>query len=453
MKKSLLALAAMGAFAGAAQAQSSVTVYGILDVGYIQQSVRNAGTTNGTGANGGGVGNAGYGVGNTAQSGFGNSAETTSRLGFRGTEDLGGGNAAIFTVEIGLQPNAAAALQANNRQSWLGVRTKGIGDVTIGMQYTPTHEAVAVTDPGQQNNMPGNIIYPADASVNSANSSAATQGNYVGPNAPTYVVGTQGGPGTGNTGYVVRASNSIRWMSERVAGIQGKLMYVNSGNTTNPSSTVAAGVTTQGGGQVTSSGWMAGLDYTWQKLQVVGAYTALQQKTYAQQITNATGLSNLGMTASGTTWNGVNTDETSYYLAGTYDFGILKAYVQYINRKMSADNNSNIYTQRTGQQIGVRGFVTKTVEAWASGGTGKITNNYYATAGTLTATNNVGTTMTAYQLGTNYWLSKRTNLYGIFGLERTGNANYPVNSNGTTATINSVSNGISSYALGIRHTF
>jgi len=34
MKKSLFALAAMGAFAGAAQAQSSVTVYGILDVGY-----------------------------------------------------------------------------------------------------------------------------------------------------------------------------------------------------------------------------------------------------------------------------------------------------------------------------------------------------------------------------------------------------------------------------------
>ena len=35
MKKSLFALAAVGAFAGAAQAQSSVTVYGILDVGYV----------------------------------------------------------------------------------------------------------------------------------------------------------------------------------------------------------------------------------------------------------------------------------------------------------------------------------------------------------------------------------------------------------------------------------
>ena len=437
MKKSLFAIAAATAFTGAAQAQSSVSVYGILDVGYISQSVRNAGTTNGTGANSAGVGNAGYGVGNTKTSGFGNSAETTSRLGFRGVEDLGGGQAAIFTVELGLQPNATSTLQANNRQSWLGIRTKGIGDVTIGTQYTPTHEAVAVTDAGQQNNMPGNIIYPADASVNSANASATTQG----------------GPGTGNTGYVVRTQNSLRFASERIAGIQGKLMYTNMGQTTNESSTQGVGTTVTGGGQVSSSGWMGGLDYVWNKLQVVGAYTALQQKTSAQTVTNATGVSTLGMTASGVTWSGVNTDETSYYLAGTYDFGILKAYVQYINRKMAADNNSNVYTKRTGQQIGVRGYVTKTVETWASGGTGKINNSYLATAGTLSATNSVGATMTAYQLGANYWLSKRTNLYGIFGLERTGNAVYPINSNGTTATINAVSNGISSYAVGIRHTF
>ena len=45
MKKSLLALAAMGAFAGAAQAQSSVTVYGILDVGLIGGSYRSAAST------------------------------------------------------------------------------------------------------------------------------------------------------------------------------------------------------------------------------------------------------------------------------------------------------------------------------------------------------------------------------------------------------------------------
>ena len=48
MKKSLFALAAVGAFAGAAQAQSSVTVYGILDVGYVGGNAK-ATTVNSTG--------------------------------------------------------------------------------------------------------------------------------------------------------------------------------------------------------------------------------------------------------------------------------------------------------------------------------------------------------------------------------------------------------------------
>jgi predicted porin len=450
MKKSLLAVAAMGAFASAAQAQSSVTVYGILDVGYISQSVKNAGTIGTTGAQSAGVGNHGYGVGANNSSGFGNSAETTSRLGFKGTEDLGGGANAFFTVEIGLQPNAGATLQANNRQSFAGLGKKGLGAVSIGTQYTPTHEAVGVTDPGQQNNMPGNIIYPSDAAVNS-NPAAATYGAFAAPNAPNAF--TQGGPGTGNTGYVVRTSNMLKFVSERIAGVQAKLTYTSMGNTTNESSTVAAGVTTTGGGQVGTSGYGASLDYTIQKLQAVAAYNSLQQKTTAQGVTNATGVSNLAQTQSGTSFNGVNTDDTSYYLATTYDFGILKAYAQYINRKMAADNNSNLYTKRTGQQIGVRSYITPTIEAWASGGTGKITNAYFATTGTLTTVNTVGATMTAYQLGANYYLSKRTNLYGIFGIERTGNAVYPTTSTGTTLTNNAVSNGINSYAIGMRHTF
>ena len=73
MKKSLLAVAAMSAFAGAAQAQSSVTVYGILDVGYVGGHTRNT-TTNP--------------VNNTVYNGFsGTGAEQTSRLGFKGVED------------------------------------------------------------------------------------------------------------------------------------------------------------------------------------------------------------------------------------------------------------------------------------------------------------------------------------------------------------------------------
>jgi predicted porin len=453
MKKSLFALAAMGAFAGAAQAQSSVTVYGILDVGYINQSVRNAGTQGTTGANGNGVGNAGYGVGRSETSGFGNSAETTSRLGFRGTEDMGGGTRAFFTVEIGLTPMASAVLQANNRQSFVGIGQKGLGQVSIGTQYTPVHEAVAVTDAGQQNNMPGNIIYPADNSVNSVNTTGAGAPAFPGANASNALT-TQGGPGTGVAGYTVRASNSLRFMSDRIAGFQGKLMYVQMSNTTNTSSTVAGANTTYGGGLVASTGWAAGLDYTWQKLLVTANYQNFVQTTTAGVLNGASGQYTTTQVAGGTSWPGTaaNTNDSQYYLGATYDFGILKAYVQYINRKAETQNNAGTYFKRTGQQIGVRGFATKTIEGWASAGTGKITNGYFPVLNNNNA-QQVGATMTGYQLGTNYWLSKRTNLYGIFGIERTGNAVYPTLANGTTLTNNAVSNSINSYAVGVRHTF
>ena len=86
MKKSLFAVAAVTAFAGAAQAQSSVTVYGLLDYGYQSAQQRNA------------TGTAGTTVSNQNTSGFSGSGESTSRIGFKGNEDLGGGASAFFTV-------------------------------------------------------------------------------------------------------------------------------------------------------------------------------------------------------------------------------------------------------------------------------------------------------------------------------------------------------------------
>src|SRR5215470_7863612 len=83
MKKSLIALAALAA-AGAASAQSSVTLFGIVDVNYAHYSV------------GGGGGHLNV---------LTNSGYNSSRLGFRGTEDLGGGLAASFWLEGALSPD------------------------------------------------------------------------------------------------------------------------------------------------------------------------------------------------------------------------------------------------------------------------------------------------------------------------------------------------------------
>jgi predicted porin len=91
------------------------------------------------------------------------------------------------------------------------------------------------------------------------------------------------------------------------------------------------------------------------------------------------------------------------------------------------------YGSRTAQQIGVRGNFTPKIEGWASGGTGR-----YATFGTNSPTANFN----GWQVGSNYILSKRTNLYAIYGQAITSS----VSGNGNTA-------GTSNYALGLRHTF
>ncbi|NIC42349.1 porin, partial [Aquabacterium sp. A08] len=77
MKAHLIALAAVAA-CGAAAAQSNVSVYGRLDLS---------------------VGSEKDNIANTSKSAVSSGLLTTSRLGFRGTEDLGGGLKAIFQIE------------------------------------------------------------------------------------------------------------------------------------------------------------------------------------------------------------------------------------------------------------------------------------------------------------------------------------------------------------------
>lgn len=86
MKKSLLALAAL-ATVGAVSAQSSVTLYGTIDVGYGSHSVDGR-----------------DGARSIRSSGVMEGANSGNRIGFRGTEDLGAGMKAEFVIEQGISP-------------------------------------------------------------------------------------------------------------------------------------------------------------------------------------------------------------------------------------------------------------------------------------------------------------------------------------------------------------
>lgn len=123
MKKTMIALAALGAFAGAAQAQSSVTLYGRADANVTYSKPGDL-------VNGGEESWQMYDGG--ANSGIGG-----SRWGLRGSEDLGGGLKANFLLESGFNldtGSAADSARLFNRQAWVGIGSSSFGDLRLGRQ-------------------------------------------------------------------------------------------------------------------------------------------------------------------------------------------------------------------------------------------------------------------------------------------------------------------------------
>jgi len=154
MKKLLIATAALAVVAGSAQAQSSVTVYGLIDAGYASSAAKYG---------------AGLEVNQKAVGGLhsanGTGSLSGSRLGFRGTEDLGGGLKANFVFESAIiysqgasatsdvpaatdatASNAVGFTGANLRQGWAGLSGE-FGEVRIGTHNSLVKDATESIDP------------------------------------------------------------------------------------------------------------------------------------------------------------------------------------------------------------------------------------------------------------------------------------------------------------------
>ena len=392
MKKLLLALGLATTF-GLAQAQSSVTVYGILDVGYVGSNQQLTST-------------AGAAKTKTEISQFGQGSQSSGRIGFKGTEDLGAGTSAFFTTEFQLYPedqNLSGSSNSGlyNRQTFVGIKQAGIGSASIGRQYTPVWQAACSTSPGQCNNVTGDVIYLGGSSGAAGTSTATT------------ITGSEN-----SLGFTNRASNSLFGQTDRFYGFSGQGMYqANNKNTTE------TGPST--GGELNSSGWGIGADYVWNKLVVKAS-----SQTFTQITTGtATAFTDVNQATF------VSAKDQQNFVGGTYDFGIVQAYAQWVQRTITSTIDSSQFAKRTAQQIGVRGNIRPNIDAWLSVGNGKF-DQYGSTNGSVP--------FTGYQLGSNYYLSKRTNLYGIFGsLQSQGNQQ-------TTAGAASSKN---MYAMGVRHTF
>jgi predicted porin len=124
MKKSLIVVAAAASFASVAHAQSSVTLYGLLDAGLTYTS--NVAGNSKWAAGSGGI--------------------SQSMFGLHGSEDLGGGLKAIFTLESGFNINNGKFANNNgmfNRQAFVGLSSSQFGTVTLGRQYDAAQDYLA----------------------------------------------------------------------------------------------------------------------------------------------------------------------------------------------------------------------------------------------------------------------------------------------------------------------
>lgn len=133
MQKKLIALAVAGLASTAAFAQTNVTIYGIVDAGYVHA----------TGEDGNGD--------KTKFSGIQSGVLSGSRIGFKGEEALGNGLKAVFTLEYALNADvnngvgAGGALAA--RQQFVGLSHAKLGTVALGRQYAPGYNATVRNDP------------------------------------------------------------------------------------------------------------------------------------------------------------------------------------------------------------------------------------------------------------------------------------------------------------------
>lgn len=211
MKKSLIALAVLAA-SGAAMAQSTVTLYGVVDANV--NATKNTVFTQTAGV---------VSSSRLSQTGVGTGGQNGSRWGIRVKEDLGGGLAAVATIEAGINADNGTSAQGNlpyGRQVFVGL-SSGLGTVSLGRQYSAYDDIHGVTS-AQLNNA-------YDVSLGSAYNLT-----------PALVAGGQSGTAAGQVALVnaltsgvgawvsygnARVNNSIKLQSASFAGFSGAVVY------------------------------------------------------------------------------------------------------------------------------------------------------------------------------------------------------------------------------------
>jgi predicted porin len=388
MKKSLIALAVFGTFTGAAMADgNSVTLYGKIDAGLVHLS----GLNNGAGAT-------------TTSTGLESGITGGSRIGVKGTEDLGGGLKALFDAETGFcatgnnQDKGVGATTAQSfctgsgyfmgRQAYVGL-TGDFGTVLAGRLYNAIFGAEATLDP-----------FGAGYTGQSANLDVT--------------VGQLG---------LVRSNQALAYVTPNLSGFTGTAAYV-----------FAAGAGTIPGAAAIDSNVPRAVDLKGEYAN--GPIYAVLD--YAQVMNDQYQISKGVYAVNPTT--GVNDGKIKTWLAGaSYDFGVAKIVAEYQTAKID--------------------YMTGKTDFWMLGatvpvGAGSIMASYGNAKDTLGGLTNA--TAKQYAIGYTYNLSKQTSLYTSYAhLTNDQNTSFGVGTatDATGAGVGVANNASSGFALGMVHNF
>jgi predicted porin len=364
MKKTLIALAVLAA-SGAAMAQSSVTLYGVVDA-FVGSKDINTTTFNAT---------------NTVlstptklrQTVVDTGGLSSSRWGLRGIEDLGGGMKGLFVLESQLDSSTGVgAAQLFNRQAFVGLESN-FGTVSLGRQYN-AYDSIRGTFLSAQANNPTfdatNSPTVSAANFNPALATFARTGvvpTFAGATAAAQAtaflaaVNAQAGHVGAWTGYQTRIDNSIRYATPNISGFQAALVYGFGENKT---------ATTDATKNVSGS-----LSYANGPIGVALAHSDDELSTDFHVKNTAIG--------------------------GSYDFGVVKPFLSYNRAKITGLAKQNEWA------VGVRAPI----------GAATLVAQYAQSKGDDLGKN------TSFGLEGQYSLSKRTTAYAVFNRSKIEIAN------------------------------
>jgi predicted porin len=341
MKKLLIATAALAMVAGTAQAQSSVTVYGVMSTGYASTELSD-------------------GVNKRETTSSGNQAnQAGNRLGFKGTEDLGGGLKAGFVYEMTLDMNKGLSDgTTDNRQGFVQLSDKSLGTLRAGRVNSLTKD-----------------IYDT---FNAHLGASFAPGNQTAAIPAMVEYGVTGDTSLGIEDVISyggqRISNTIGYISPSFNGLTFKAQF-GTDKTENATGTETLAET---------SIQNFGLNYA------AGKFAFAIARDVAEA--DARGAATAATT---------NAKRTTDMAGATYDFGVAKAFLAYTDVKWSATGTTDPL-KLDDVSVGVRVPMGK-VELVATYSDGAVKS------GADKADTN------GYQLHANYNLSKRTRVFAMYG--------------------------------------